>query len=174
MSRPHDVVVAGGGVVLARMAFDVALVERAPPAPFAAAGYDPRVYALSPGSVRFLETLGVWRAVAAARVSPYQRMEIWDRDAQRALTFDAAECGTPELGFIVEESALRTALWSALGGVRVSVGHELAGFGVRDDRAWVRLDDGAVLEGALAVAAEGADSRLRQWVGIDTPGWSYE
>ena len=181
MAAKHDVVVAGGGIVgaatalaLHRRGFDVALVERtAPPPAFDPAVWDPRVYAISPGSVRFLESLAVWRAVAEMRVSPYLRMEIWDRLPARALTFDAAELAVPELGFIVEDLPLRRALWDALAGVARYVPAQVTAVQCGAGGCAVMLADGRTLEAALLVAAEGADSTLRELCGIDTQGWSY-
>ena len=73
MKRKHEIAVVGGGVVgaatalaLLRQGFDVALVEKAPAAPvFKPESYDVRVYAIAPGSARFLESLGAWNRVAA-------------------------------------------------------------------------------------------------------------
>lgn len=180
--KAHEVVVVGGGAVgaaaalaLVRQGVDVALVERsATPPQFRPEAYDPRVYALSPGSVRFLEALGVWHRVAAARVSPYGRMQVWERDPSRSLSFDAAELGAPELGFIVEESLLRASLWVAVGGAAtVYAGVPAAGFAAPEGRPRLTLASGDVLESVLVIAAEGADSPVREWAGIDAIGWSY-
>lgn len=179
--RRHEVVVAGGGVVgaatalaLFRQGLDVALVERgAPPAPFNPAGYDPRVYALSPGTVRWLESLGVWSRVAAGRVSPYEHMRVWENDPARALRFDAAELTVPELGFIVEDGLLRSTLWAALGGATIYPGVAAAGLQADEKLSRLELANGDVLEAALLVSAEGADSPLREWAGIEPVGWSY-
>ena len=164
--KRHDVVVAGGGVVgaatalaLARQGFDVALIEKGKaPAPWKPGHYDARVYALSPGSARFLDRLGVWSGIAARRASPYTRMQVWEGTPAQSLAFDSAELAVPELGHIVEDSLLRATLWEALAGVTVMTGVEVAG---------------GSLEAELIVAAEGADSPLREWAGIDTGGWAY-
>ena len=168
---------AGAAVALAlvRQGLDVALVEREAAAPeFRPDDYDPRVYAIAPGSVRFLDSLGVWNRVAARRVSPYGRMQVWERDPGRALAFDAAELGVPELGFIVEDRLLRASLWAAVGGAAtVYAGAAATGFAVDGGRPRLTLAGGEVLEAALVVAAEGADSPVREWAGIDAVGWSY-
>lgn len=180
--KTHDVIVVGGGTVgaavtlaLVRQGLDVALVERSAGAPaFRPDTYDPRVYALSPGSVRFLEALGVWNRVTAQRVSPYGQMKVWERDPAQSLHFDAAELGVPELGFIVEESLLRATLWNAVGGAAtVYAGVPASGFQEAGGRPRLTLASGEVLEAALVIAAEGADSPVREWAGIDAVGWSY-
>ena len=110
-----DVLVAGAGLVglaaavaLARAGLRVSLVDRAPvalPAPDPAT-WDSRVYAISPGSARFLEALGAWpperlEAVEAMRVAG---------DGGSSLEFSAYELGERALAWIVEERALRAAL----------------------------------------------------------------
>src|SRR5688572_877086 len=113
--KRHDVIVVGAGVTgaatalaLLRQGFDVALIEKgAAPAPFKPEHYDARVYAISPGSARFLRDCGVWNRIAAQRVSPYTRMQVWEDTPARSLSFDAAELAVPELGHIIEDSLLR-------------------------------------------------------------------
>ena len=181
MKCKHEAVVAGGGVVgaaaalaLSRQGLDVALVERgAPPAAFNPQTYDPRVYALSPGTVKFLETLGVWNRIAAQRVSPYGRMQIWDEQPDSALVFDAAELGVSDLGHIVEDGLLRAALWSALGGVTQHCNAQPRSLRQTDGISTLELSDGKVLEAPLVVVAEGADSPMREWAGIEPMGWDY-
>jgi 2-polyprenylphenol 6-hydroxylase len=179
--RRHEVVVVGGGVVGAssalaflREGFDVALVERGPrPAPFRPEAHDARVYAIAPASVRFLEALGAWKAVREARAGAYERMRVWERSPGRALGFDAAELGVPELGFIVEDSLLRASLWSALGAASVRTGVGVADCEFGPGRSRLKLGDGDVLEAALVVAAEGAESKLRERAGLESGGWHY-
>jgi ubiquinone biosynthesis UbiH/UbiF/VisC/COQ6 family hydroxylase len=188
--KRHDVVVVGGGVVGAatalafvRQGFSVALVEKGAPSgkfqacpePGRGAGeYDLRVYAIAPGSVRFLDGLGAWRAVAAARACAYQRMQVWENDPRQALAFDAAELGVAELGHIVEDRLLRASLWDALGGgAAIHAGTTVAAYEAAAGRPRLVLENGTTLEAQLVVAAEGAESRLREASGIEPGGWSY-
>jgi len=179
--KRHDVVVVGGGVVgaatalaLARQGFDVALIEKgAAPAPFKPEHYDARVYAISPGSARFLQGCGVWGQVVAQRVSPYTRMQVWEGTPAQSLTFDAAELAVPELGYIIEDSLLRAMLWSALAGAPVLTGVQVTSLSLDSGKPRLKLSNGEVLEAELIVAAEGADSPLREWAGIEVGGWAY-
>jgi 2-octaprenylphenol hydroxylase len=178
--KRHDVVVVGGGVVgaatalaLQRDGFSVALIEKgSAPAPWNAEHYDARVYALSPGTARFLETCGVWSRIAAQRASPYSRMQVWEGTALQSLTFDAAELAVPQLGHIVEDSLLRATLWSALGNAAIT-GVQVKHLALESGRARLQLSNGEMLGAELVVAAEGADSPLRESAGIDVGGWAY-
>ena len=88
--RRFDVIIAGAGptgmamaLALARMLGDdvaIARVDPAPPqpaAPPAANAGDPRAWALSAASVRFLEALGVWAATRPA-AQPVTAIDITD------------------------------------------------------------------------------------------------
>ena len=177
----HQIIVVGGGPVgaaaalaLSRQGFDVALLERgsAPPA-YDAADYDLRVYALAPHSARLLDRLGVWPEILARRSSPYSAMRVWERGPEHALSFDCADTGRAELGWIVEHSLVVDRLWAGLGDVvryeRSTI--ESAAFG--ESGASLRLADGRELRARLVVAADGADSQLRGLAGIETVSWGY-
>ncbi|HUR40799.1 MAG TPA: FAD-dependent monooxygenase, partial [Verrucomicrobiae bacterium] len=134
----------------------------------------PRVYAVAPGAVRLLDSLGAWARVAALRAGAYTRMEVWEGSAAQALAFDAAEMAVPELGFIVEDAALRASLWPAVAGAAtVLAGTAVTGYAREDGITRLALADGSTLEAGLVIAAEGADSPLREWAGIDAGGWDY-
>jgi 2-polyprenylphenol 6-hydroxylase len=179
--KRHEIVVVGGGVVgaatalaLRREGFDVALIEKGPaPAPWQRESYDARVYALAPGSARFLQRCGVWAAIVAQRASPYTRMQVWEGTPAQSLSFDAAELAVTELGHIVEDRLLRATLWSALGGAGVLTGVQVEKVSLDGAKPRLQLDNGLALEADLVVAAQGADSALREWAGIDVGGWSY-
>jgi 2-octaprenylphenol hydroxylase len=177
----HDVAVVGGGAVGAAMSLalhragvDVALIERGPPPkPYDPYDYDLRVYALSPASSRFLAELGVWPRIAGQRVSAYQGMCIWDERPEQALRFDAASLGAPELGHIVENDLLLEALWQALADVPRYTQARLANLQLDQDAARLELEDGREISARLVIAADGAESQLREWAGIDCVRWDY-
>ncbi len=177
----HQIIVVGGGPVgaaaalaLSQQGFEVALLERgsAPPA-YDAAGYDLRVYALAPHAARLLDGLGVWPEVLARRSSPYAAMRVWERGPEHALSFDCADTGRAELGWIVEHSLVVDRLWAHLDGV-VRYERSIIESAVFDESGTtLRLADGRELRARLVVAADGADSQLRGLAGIETVSWAY-
>ncbi|PTU33226.1 UbiH/UbiF/VisC/COQ6 family ubiquinone biosynthesis hydroxylase [Stenotrophobium rhamnosiphilum] len=177
----HQVAVVGGGVVgaalalaLHRAGIDTALIERgAAPKPYDASDYDLRVYALSPASTRFLNELGVWPRIAQQRASAYQGMRIWDERPGEALQFEASALGVAQLGHIVENSLLLDELWKALASVPTYTKVQITGLQLDDDAARLQLDDGREISASLVIAADGADSQLRDWAGIECVRWSY-
>lgn len=183
MSAQHcDIAVIGGGITGAATAnalvaagFDVQLIERgAAPAALDAQIWDPRVYAISPGSAAFLEALGIWpQVLASGRAGVMSRMQVWDREAARSLSFDASDAGADTLGWIVEHRVLARALWQALPAGCARTGVDVQGIRFDEDAVQLTLSDGAPLRAQLAIGAEGADSSLREAAGIDTAGWGY-
>lgn len=178
-----DIAIVGGGMVgaacalaLARRGLVVGLLEAREPAAWRAEEpEDLRVIALAPSSARLLDQLGVWPAIAAARMSPYRRMTVWDAASGAMLRFDAAHAGRAELGWIVENRLVTSVLWNALAaaGVRRLCPARVSAMTMRADRVVVDLDGGEPLAASLLVLADGAGSGLREQAGIATHGRDY-
>ena len=175
-----DIAVVGGGPVglaaavgLNRAGFSVVLIERgaAPPARDPAR-HDARVYAIAPASARLLDTLGAWPQIVSTRVSPYTAMRVWDRDPARALSFEAAA----PLGWIVEHGLIVDALWAQRAGIDCWLDADIESLQPPDaqtERRRITLADGRGVDARLVVAADGADSQIRERAGIETVSWRY-
>src|SRR3546814_2570000 len=83
------------------------------------------------------------------------------------LAFDADAFGRGELGWIVENGLLVDRLWSALSraGVDVRTPARVEALEQDDDGVRLRLDGGGRIDARVAVAADGAESTLRQLAG---------
>lgn len=177
-----DAVVAGGGVVgaatalmLAREGLQVALVEPKRPAAWQREARDLRVYAFAPDNARLFDELGAWSRVVAACVQPYRGMRVWDAAGGDALAFDADALGQRQLGWIVENALLVDALWQALpaAGVRIHCPAKIEALEQAEIGVRLQLDDGLSLDAKLAIAADGANSALRDMAGIGTRKHDY-
>ena len=173
-----DVAVVGGGPVGACLAIAAhgmrtAVVSHERRAARAAREdvFDARVYALSPGNVAFLQRLGVWSRIPAARVEPVLAMRVFGDDGHSSLEFDAYRAGVPELAWIVEDAALQDALWQAMD-CEVVTG-ECASLALEGD-AVLAFRDGRRLSAALVVGADGADSFVRRAAAIPAAEKGYE
>lgn len=177
----HDVVVVGGGPVGAALALAlqplaVALVEADSPRPLPAQGFDLRVYAISPGNIAFLESLGVWGRIDAARIQPVAAMSIQGDRASGQLAFRAEEAGLPMLAAIVEAAAIRQALDAALAqqpGVTRHCPAQVAAIGRDPAQATVMLADGRCIPAQLIVGCDGRDSAVRRASGLEARESDY-
>ena len=180
--RRFDLVVAGGGIAgmslaltLSRLrqgALSVALIDRAHPAS------DDRAFAFSAGSRRLLDVLGLWDQIAPD-AEPIREMVITDsrlNDPIRPvfLTFgNEASKGEPVAHMIPEHRVIR-ALHAALLSSRVEMIEGSADDLICDDAgASLVLKDGETIRCGLAIACDGARSRLREKAGIGWHAWSY-
>ncbi|MHB1352067.1 MAG: UbiH/UbiF family hydroxylase [Thiobacillus sp.] len=183
MSRArYRAAVVGAGLVgaatalaLARQGLRVALIEQRPPE-LLDDTWDARIYAVSPASQRFLERLGAWQRVDAARVQPIFRMDVAG-DRHGAVRLDAYEAGVSHLAAIVESGRLQDALWRAIeadGSVAVHCPAAIETLDRGEDSTRVTLADGTVLEAELVVGADGAASRIREWAGLAAQVTPYD
>jgi 2-octaprenylphenol hydroxylase len=173
LAAPGRVAIVENGTVPAVLA-----VPAAVPA-VADSDWDLRVFALSRASQRLLTICGSWQLLPTQKYNAYERMCVWDaRGGQPlgagSLSFDCAELGEPNLGYIVEGRALQTQCRraaTAAGVVFIDAG--ILAIDTDEARVRVSLSDGRDLQGQLLIAADGADSTARKLLGIETAGHAY-
>ncbi len=163
-----DLIIVGGGPVGASLAralsgLSVVLVahERRTARVRSEGRFDARVYALSPANVAFV-------GLDPEGLTPVHVMRVFG-DAGARIEFDAYRAGVPALAYITEDAALQDALWNAL---EAKIGR-CEGLSVEEGCARVRLDGGRELAARLVVAADGADSRIREYAGIPAEAKAY-
>ncbi|SDJ34745.1 2-octaprenyl-6-methoxyphenol hydroxylase /2-octaprenyl-3-methyl-6-methoxy-1,4-benzoquinol hydroxylase [Ferrimonas sediminum] len=174
MAQSVQVAIVGGGMVgmatalgLARAGISVAVIDRAKPE--AASGpYDVRVSAINRASELYLRQLGAWQRMSPQRLSAYTGMKVWDKDSIGNIEFDASDYNQPDLGHIIENRVIAHALWQQAehdANIKCFFGApQSVAFG--EHEAWITLADGGMLSARLLVAADGANSWLRQQLNV--------
>ncbi|MEE3651317.1 MULTISPECIES: FAD-dependent 2-octaprenylphenol hydroxylase [unclassified Brenneria] len=182
--QSFDVVIAGGGMVGLALAcglqgsgLRVAVLEKQPPAPRApGTEHALRVSAINAASECLLRHLGVWENLAAQRVSPYNAMEVWDKDSFGKISFSGEEFGFSHLGHIIENPVIQQALWqraAQLSDITLLTPAALKQVAWGENEAFITLQDESMLTARLVIGADGAHSWLRQHADIPLTFWDY-
>ena len=165
-------------VALAPLGLRIAVVESVPAGAESQPSFDERTTALSNGSRRVLETLGVFGELAG-EAGAIRRIHISDQGRFGFARIDAREQGLEALGYVVPNRALGRALWGALRGqpgIDLHVPATVTAVRPGADAVHLDLANGAdvtCLEGRLVVAADGAHSAVRTAFGIAAKGRDY-
>jgi 2-polyprenylphenol 6-hydroxylase len=180
-----DVIIVGGGMAGATLAcalqgsgMKVALIETAlPPDVRPDDPIDLRVSAITRASQQIFTALGAWSGMSARRISPFREMHVWDAGGDGFIHFDVAEVGEDALGHIIENRVIQHALWQRLqgeGGIELFCPAAVAALQRAGAEMHVSLANGNTLRTRLLVGADGAQSRVRQFAGIQARGWTYD
>ncbi|WP_343464057.1 FAD-dependent 2-octaprenylphenol hydroxylase [Pantoea sp.] len=183
--QTFDVAIAGGGMVglavacgLQGSGLKVAVLEKTPEPQFdLTTAPSIRVSAINAASERLLQKLDVWSTVLNLRASAYHGMEVWDQDSFGSISFDDEQQGLSHLGHIVENEVIHIALWqraSQCSDVTLLAPTQLQQVAFGDNEAFVTLQDGSMMTARLLVAADGANSWLRDKADIPVTFWDYE
>lgn len=183
-----DLIIVGGGMVGINLA--LMLAQRLPQLrvtllesvrlPAVAAGqppvhtpsFDARNTALSRRTVQAFTDLGLWSRLQP-HATPIHRIHVSDRGHFGFARLDAAEEQVESFGQVIENAWLGLVLLAALRecpSVTLRDGVEVTGLAPCDTHAEVMLASGERLVAPLVVAADGTQSRSRDWLGL-TASW---
>lgn len=183
MKEQFDVVIVGGGMVGAAVAcclgdsnLKVAVIENEFPQEFhAEQPHDLRVSALSIASKTILETVGAWQGVESRRFCPFKRMRVWETAGDTEFCSD--DIGRSELGYIVENRVTQLALLErlqAFSNIELICPARIEQLNYSNHQnSDLVLSNGRTLTTKLLVAADGAQSKVRQGVGLGVTSWDY-
>jgi len=173
----YDVAIVGGGMVgatlavaLAPLNLRIALIEAIPHNAAAQPSFDERTTALSNGSRRILETIGVWSTLDAA-ATPIAKIHVSDQGRFGFARIDAREQGLKAMGYVLPNRALGNALWSRLSSqeIKVFCPAVLSGLTANDEAVKIEIAEAGAkiaIDAKLIVAADGAQSVVRKAFGV--------
>ncbi|MDP5147907.1 FAD-dependent oxidoreductase [Shewanella sp. ULN5] len=181
-SQTFDVAIVGGGMVglataigLAEANLKVVVIDASSTQ---APSGEPklRVSAINKASQQLLINLGAWQYLDHSRVSPYQKMMVWDKDGIGKIEFDAHAISENHLGAIIENDAISFALAkrvSELSNITHIEQQKLQRVAFGEREAWLTLENGDNMSAALVIGADGANSWVRQQCQIPLTFWDY-
>lgn len=188
-AKHFDVLIVGGGLAglgmaagLADLPIRVALIDAGsleadwPEPGVGVADYDPRVSAITQASRQWLEKLGAWERLSHSRVCSYTDMQVWDAEGTGEVHFEAKEVNADSLGHIVENRLIIAALSELVAeaaNIHCFENSPVEHMSYAGGAAVLQLEDGKRLEADLLIAADGANSRVRQWADFKTREWDY-
>lgn len=182
----RDILIVGGGLngsalalALAQAGLGATLIDPTPESVHRRTDFDGRGYALSAGSRRMLEALGLWGQVAD-HAQPILDIRVSDGHAgdgawPGTLHFDHAEIEDGPMGHVVEDRHLRGAFLDALEGAEriTRIEDSVTSQSVEGAEVVLALADGTALPGVLAVGSDGRSSGTAARAGIRRRGWDY-
>lgn len=177
----NDICIVGAGsagltlaLLLADSPLKIAVLDKEP-APALVAPSLKRVSALNQASKRLLSQLGVWQDLTSA--APYSDMKVWEADSFGRIEFSALEQGCDELGWIVDNEQLRAVLYSKLQSktnVSCLFQSTIQSISNSEQQNLLTIEGQSPLLCKLLVAADGANSFVRQQLQMPIAFWDYQ
>ena len=182
----YDIIIAGGGMVgtslglaLSPLNLKIAVVEAVARGAARQPSFDDRSTALSRSSQRMFEAIGLWPDIVAAS-TPIKHIHVSDKGWFGFAHIDAEEQQVDALGYVVINRVLGGVLQNALSSVTnvdVICPARIAAVTASESHATVTIEENSAsrqLACRLLVAADGANSALRDMVGISATRTDYQ
>ncbi len=173
----YDLLIVGGGLVgaslaaaLAPLPLRIAVVEAVAFGNLNQPSFDDRITAVSYGSRRIFESMGLWSRLAA-EVNPIRHIHVSDRGRFGVTRLDAEEARVDALGYVVPNRAIGRALSefiAAQKNIEMLAPAKLESFTLGESgiEAVIEASGKRSLKAKLLVAADGARSEVRSKLGI--------
>jgi 2-octaprenyl-6-methoxyphenol hydroxylase len=174
----YDVIIAGGGMVGAGLAcalsgqgLRIALVESVRAEVRTEPGYDDRAIALAYGTRRIFAGLKLWDALSES-ATPIYRIHVSDRGYPGKVSMDREAEGLPAIGYVVPARDIGRVLTDAVSqrdDIDIYCPASVAAFSHEAGQVLARVtqaDSEVCMTASVLVAADGADSALREQAGI--------
>ncbi|WP_337880883.1 FAD-dependent monooxygenase [Rheinheimera sp.] len=177
-----DIAIVGAGsagltlaLLLSELPLKIALLDKGDAPQIGAAPSLQRVSALNQASRRVLQQLGAWQQLSSK--AGFQKMEVWEADSFARIAFDAAEQQVDALGYLVDNEELRQCLFQQLAdkaNVRGLFNCQIDSINAGEEQTLLSLSGQGPVLCKLLVAADGANSFVRQQLNMPIAFWDYD
>ncbi|WP_318456573.1 2-octaprenyl-6-methoxyphenyl hydroxylase [Photobacterium leiognathi] len=184
--KHYDVVIAGGAMagaslaialdVLSGQALRIAVVEAVMPEFGTHPGYDSRSIALSYGTTRLLDNIGMWSALKQVSTS-IEDIHVSDRGHAGMVRISAQEQAVDALGYVIELADAGEIFHKKIqqiDKIEMYCPASVQQVERSQEKATITLDNGESLSTSLLVAADGAISHCCQLVNIGRSEYDFE
>ncbi len=181
-ARRTRVLIVGGGIAgmtlaaaLGTAGIEVTILDRDSMATRTTVAFDGRTTAIAYGSRRLMEGAGIWPLVEHD-AEPILDIRIADGHAPVFLHYDHSEVGDEPFGHIVDNRVLRQGQFdrlAALPSVTALAPARVVTLAREPGCVAATLADGTVIRAELVIGADGRESVVRRWTGIETVRWRY-
>ncbi|PWR00086.1 2-octaprenyl-6-methoxyphenyl hydroxylase [Leucothrix pacifica] len=190
MQTAFDVLIVGGGMVGASLAvalkdlpIKVGVIEAYPFEALQQPAYDDRAIALSYGAGQILRGMGVWSSIEAV-ATPIDSIHVSDRGHFGATRLSAKQQKVPALGYLIQSRDYGSVLQRELvhSDVTLFQPAQVCSIEDADDTLTVSISQNADtdvvsearLSTKLLIACDGANSKVRDMVGIEAKQHDYQ
>jgi 2-octaprenylphenol hydroxylase len=196
--QKFDLLIVGGGMVGLTLALairqqtelSVAIVDNSPVDELSSEP-EVRVSAINAASQQMFNNLNVWQDIIAQRAQPYHDMHIWDKAGYGQLDFALTDVSNStvtsnldQLGFIIENKAIRNALWHKAqqdSGISFFTENKLEQLNFSDSEVFATFAANSStsktqmpIMAKLVVGADGANSWVRQQMNVPLTFRDYD
>lgn len=178
-----DLMIVGGGMVGASLAcalkssdLKMAIIEAFPNNSDQQPSYDDRAIALSYGSQRIFESMGLWPQFAADS-TPISNIHISDRGHFGTTRLSAKDENVPALGQVITARAMGKSFKTALGqqqNLELICPAKVTDLTSQPDHITLTLSDERKISAKLVVAADGANSTIKKLLNLGSLEHSYK
>jgi ubiquinone biosynthesis monooxygenase Coq6 len=140
-----------------------------------------RVSSLTPQSIAYLQKIGAWNFIKQDRVQPYDSMVVTEGLSNARLNFDH-----PEIATMCENINLQSSLYQRIKemesqsegdfGLEIKDDTKVTSITKDEQNQWpiVHLSNGESIKTRLLIGADGFNSPVRKFSGIESRGWFYD
>lgn len=176
-----DIIIVGAGLVgrlcaicLAKNGLTVASIDHETTDAILNAASDGRTTAVTLGSKRLFDRYSLWDSIAP-HAQPIQQIRVFENNSPWTLDYDAKDMGDEPMGFIVENTMIRQALYEFTPeNLTVFAPSSVQSLHRTETSTKIQLSSGETLSAPLVIAADGRHSKLRTYTSITTKIHEYD